>query len=93
MSIRVYSRSTLQGLGDHNFCRNPDNDTRPWCWVNVEENKFGFCDLQPCSNISRSPVTPATTATVTPELGIRSRKILDNNVGHFRISEIVVGIC
>ncbi|XP_064610534.1 serine protease svh-1-like isoform X2 [Liolophura sinensis] len=57
-----------EGLGDHNFCRNPDNDTRPWCWVNVQENKFGFCDLQPCSNISGSVVTLATTTTtVTPE--------------------------
>uniref|UniRef100_A0A8C5U0D1 Plasminogen activator, tissue type n=1 Tax=Malurus cyaneus samueli TaxID=2593467 RepID=A0A8C5U0D1_9PASS len=21
------------GLGSHNFCRNPDNDSKPWCHV------------------------------------------------------------
>ena len=48
---------TLQGLGDHNFCRNPDDDKQPWCWVKVGANNFGFCDVPECN---KEPVTTTT---------------------------------
>uniref|UniRef100_A0A670Z7J8 t-plasminogen activator n=1 Tax=Pseudonaja textilis TaxID=8673 RepID=A0A670Z7J8_PSETE len=38
------------GLGDHNYCRNPDNDTQPWC--NIFKNgvtKWEHCDVPVCS--------------------------------------------
>ncbi|XP_013414821.1 uncharacterized protein LOC106176828 isoform X2 [Lingula anatina] len=38
------------GLGDHNFCRNPDSDQRPWCYVSVEKRKYLYCAVQPCSS-------------------------------------------
>ncbi|PAA71212.1 hypothetical protein BOX15_Mlig019787g1 [Macrostomum lignano] len=37
-----------QGLGEHNLCRNPDGDTKPWCWVDNERNVFGYCSLRLC---------------------------------------------
>ncbi|KAL4241093.1 Neurotrypsin [Mactra antiquata] len=36
------------GLGDHNYCRNPDNDESPWCFVS--DGEFEFCDIPKCSD-------------------------------------------
>uniref|UniRef100_A0A8C7DXX8 Uncharacterized protein n=1 Tax=Naja naja TaxID=35670 RepID=A0A8C7DXX8_NAJNA len=42
------------GLGDHNFCRNPDGDDKPWCFVNVNNKlKWDFCDVLPCLSTGR----------------------------------------
>ncbi|XP_066197562.1 coagulation factor XII isoform X3 [Saccopteryx leptura] len=38
-----------RGLGDHAFCRNPDNDTRPWCFVwNGDRLSWEYCRLAQC---------------------------------------------
>ncbi|XP_066133111.1 coagulation factor XII isoform X3 [Saccopteryx bilineata] len=38
-----------RGLGDHAFCRNPDNDTRPWCFVwNSDRLSWEYCRLAQC---------------------------------------------
>ncbi|KAK6468528.1 tissue-type plasminogen activator [Huso huso] len=37
------------GLGNHNYCRNPDNDTEPWC--HVYKNKqlvWEYCSVPSC---------------------------------------------
>uniref|UniRef100_A0A4X2KSX7 t-plasminogen activator n=1 Tax=Vombatus ursinus TaxID=29139 RepID=A0A4X2KSX7_VOMUR len=38
------------GLGSHNFCRNPDNDRKPWCYV-LKDNleTWEYCDVPKCS--------------------------------------------
>lgn len=72
-----------KGLGDHNYCRNPDNDTRPWCWTNYRRNLFGYCDIPKCPDVPVSttpepeitqPTTKTTTtpipSTTTPEQSI-----------------------
>uniref|UniRef100_A0A1I8JMY0 SRCR domain-containing protein n=1 Tax=Macrostomum lignano TaxID=282301 RepID=A0A1I8JMY0_9PLAT len=41
-------RRTAWALGEHNLCRNPDGDTKPWCWVDNERNVFGYCSLRLC---------------------------------------------
>ncbi|CAH1247164.1 PLAT [Branchiostoma lanceolatum] len=35
------------GLGDHNYCRNPDQDKQPWCYVNMEQG-FDYCEIPRC---------------------------------------------
>uniref|UniRef100_A0AAY4C9R9 Kringle-containing protein marking the eye and the nose n=1 Tax=Denticeps clupeoides TaxID=299321 RepID=A0AAY4C9R9_9TELE len=38
------------GLGNHSYCRNPDGDVRPWCYVSDHEdgNNWKFCDIPTC---------------------------------------------
>ncbi|XP_049627805.1 tissue-type plasminogen activator [Suncus etruscus] len=38
------------GLGNHNYCRNPDKDTKPWCYV-FKVGKYipEFCSTPVCS--------------------------------------------
>ncbi|XP_043938918.1 tissue-type plasminogen activator [Protopterus annectens] len=37
------------GLGTHNFCRNPDNDTKPWCHVlKGSQRSWEFCSVPQC---------------------------------------------
>jgi len=55
-----------QLVGEHNYCRNPDNDTSPWSGSNawtttlrmislfsrcvVPGGEFDYCDIPPCQN-------------------------------------------
>ncbi|XP_039514779.1 kremen protein 1 [Pimephales promelas] len=38
------------GLGPHNFCRNPDGDVRPWCYIaDLEDGIYWkYCDIPTC---------------------------------------------
>ncbi|XP_048190051.1 coagulation factor XII [Perognathus longimembris pacificus] len=45
------------GLGHHAFCRNPDNDTRPWCFIwSGDRLSWEYCDLAPCPSPSEVPL-------------------------------------
>ncbi|XP_011357574.1 factor VII-activating protease [Pteropus medius] len=53
------------GIGEHNFCRNPDGDKKPWCFIKVnnEKVKWEYCDVSACSALDitdpeRSPIEP-----------------------------------
>ncbi|XP_060624430.2 hyaluronan-binding protein 2 isoform X3 [Anolis sagrei] len=55
------------GLGDHNFCRNPDGDERPWCFITtINKLKWDFCDISPCpaSELSKNIALSTTSPTV-----------------------------
>lgn len=50
------------GLGHHAFCRNPDNDTRPWCFVwSGNQLSWEYCSLAQCQ-------VPAPAAPQFPSL-------------------------
>ncbi|NP_001072931.1 kremen protein 2 precursor [Xenopus tropicalis] len=38
------------GLGNHNYCRNPDADVQPWCYVSENEDGiyWKYCDIPSC---------------------------------------------
>ncbi|XP_041644035.1 tissue-type plasminogen activator isoform X2 [Cheilinus undulatus] len=50
-----------QGLGSHNFCRNPDGDEGPWChtYKNMKLT-WDLCDIPKCSS------RPSVITTVGP---------------------------
>ncbi|KAM5243573.1 hyaluronan-binding protein 2 isoform 2-T2 [Hipposideros larvatus] len=55
------------GIGEHNFCRNPDGDKKPWCFIKVNSAKvkWEYCDVSACSALDitdpeRSPREPLT---------------------------------
>ncbi|XP_047465144.1 hyaluronan-binding protein 2-like [Mugil cephalus] len=50
---------------DANFCRNPDADYKPWCFVKRQNNlDYGFCQVRRCTEDAPptevSPQTPET---------------------------------
>ncbi|XP_078055437.1 salivary plasminogen activator beta-like [Mustelus asterias] len=49
------------GLGSHNYCRNPDGDNKPWCYV--QDSVREYCDIPKCQTV------------VAPKCGQREYKI------------------
>ena len=42
---RTPERHPFAGLGDHNYCRNPILDPRPWCYTVDFEERWEYCDV------------------------------------------------
>ncbi|KAM9324581.1 hyaluronan-binding protein 2 [Gastrophryne carolinensis] len=79
------------GIGEHNFCRNPDGAEKPWCYYLDESRRLRWdaCALYTCPTVLRpsvvattlrpkSTLPPRTTAMVNtsfPACGIRELPI------------------
>ncbi|XP_029439229.1 LOW QUALITY PROTEIN: coagulation factor XII [Rhinatrema bivittatum] len=47
--------SNSLGLGRHAYCRNPDNDPRPWCYILREHHlSWEYCRIPPCNGTQDS---------------------------------------
>ncbi|PIK53985.1 hypothetical protein BSL78_09122 [Apostichopus japonicus] len=56
----------VTGIGDHNYCRNPDDDIKPWCYYGNSEDvvaSWSYCDIPLCSDES---VTTEPTSQAAP---------------------------
>ncbi|NXU83203.1 TPA protein, partial [Xiphorhynchus elegans] len=66
LANRIYTawrRDASQlGLGSHNFCRNPDNDSKPWCHV-LKGNQltWEYCNVPTCC---KDPGTPDSSLSL-----------------------------
>uniref|UniRef100_H2ZX97 Hyaluronan binding protein 2 n=1 Tax=Latimeria chalumnae TaxID=7897 RepID=H2ZX97_LATCH len=53
------------GIGEHNFCRNPDDDVQPWCFVQGKKRpKWDYCDVSPCVALNSENRLAATSSPV-----------------------------
>jgi len=44
----------ISGLGDHNYCRNPDGEPSVWCYTMDTETRWELCDITLCSEYKAS---------------------------------------
>ncbi|XP_060703293.1 hepatocyte growth factor activator-like [Hemiscyllium ocellatum] len=41
------------GLGDHSYCRNPDGDEKPWCYIMLDNHvSWEHCNIAKCGTMS-----------------------------------------
>ncbi|KAF5901913.1 hepatocyte growth factor activator, partial [Clarias magur] len=67
LSVDTVHDASLRGLGDHAFCRNPDNDKKPWCYtMNNGVISWEYCDIPSCLSALSSRKAPAPTSPPTP---------------------------
>ncbi|XP_051883883.1 hyaluronan-binding protein 2-like isoform X2 [Pristis pectinata] len=67
-NINIFGEQAEEnGLGDHRFCRNPDDDAKPWCFFKDRSGrlKWDFCSISQCE---RAPI-------VMPESALESETV------------------
>ncbi|XP_023136958.1 phosphoinositide-3-kinase-interacting protein 1 [Amphiprion ocellaris] len=54
------------GVGDHNYCRNPDSSDRPWCYIAGPDGTIQrqFCTIEPCKE--ETSAVPAEAKSFNP---------------------------
>ncbi|XP_071959441.1 uncharacterized protein [Antedon mediterranea] len=55
-SIHLFTpeNSPDAGLGDHNFCRNPESDYTVWCYTATDSGVWEYCDIGTASELCPS---------------------------------------
>lgn len=68
-SFPVTAFGASESLGPHNYCRNPDGDQKPWCFIKKDKRlRWDFCDVKKCKTnttdvLPTTFVPPTTVAT------------------------------
>ncbi|KAM9311646.1 coagulation factor XII [Gastrophryne carolinensis] len=56
--VSIY-KAKKQGLGPHSYCRSPDGDAQPWCFIQKNEVvSWEHCDIAPCHKPTASTIQP-----------------------------------
>ncbi|XP_073345126.1 hyaluronan-binding protein 2-like [Pagrus major] len=52
---------------DNNYCRNPDGDSKPWCFIKKQNKlEWDYCNVKKCSQVPTTP-PPVKPVTTVPE--------------------------
>ncbi|XP_071128493.1 uncharacterized protein [Mytilus edulis] len=55
------------GRGNKNYCRNPDEDDRPWCYTSDPETRWEYCGIDLCELTTIRTSTPKSVTTEDDE--------------------------
>ncbi|XP_031417211.1 hyaluronan-binding protein 2-like [Clupea harengus] len=65
---------SVDGLGPHSYCRNPDGENAPWCFIKVKNKlRWEYCNVKECTVRPTIPVIhegtdpPSTKAPLSQE--------------------------
>ncbi|XP_066489036.1 hepatocyte growth factor activator [Tiliqua scincoides] len=59
LHANTLERPEQLGLGAYSYCRNPDGDVKPWCYVMKGNTvSWEYCNLTLCASRTRRPPTP-----------------------------------
>uniref|UniRef100_A0A8C9AAW6 Hyaluronan binding protein 2 n=1 Tax=Prolemur simus TaxID=1328070 RepID=A0A8C9AAW6_PROSS len=74
------------GIGEHNFCRNPDGDQKPWCYVKVSSEKvdWEYCEVLACSAQDGAYPEESPTEPLAKPLGFASCGRTETAQGHVK---------
>nr|XP_055027123.1 hyaluronan-binding protein 2-like isoform X4 [Misgurnus anguillicaudatus] len=65
-SFPVTAFGASESLGPHNYCRNPDGDQKPWCFIKKDKRlRWDYCDVKKCSK-SKTNTTDVLPTTIAP---------------------------
>ncbi|XP_075276536.1 hepatocyte growth factor activator serine protease isoform X2 [Opisthocomus hoazin] len=59
LHVNSVEKAVQLGLGPFSYCRNPDDDEKPWCYI-MKDNSLSweYCDVPSCASRERRPSVP-----------------------------------
>ncbi|XP_076154893.1 factor VII-activating protease-like [Alosa pseudoharengus] len=68
---------SIDGLGPHSYCRNPDGESAPWCFIRKKKKlDWDFCNIKKCSGSDIDPPSSGQFAQCgKPEPGRATARI------------------
>ncbi|XP_042617146.1 hepatocyte growth factor activator-like isoform X2 [Cyprinus carpio] len=67
LTLETVESAARRGLGEHAFCRNPDQDKLPWCYTMMGRAvSWEYCDIKPCSKPVSGPRSPIIAMAPRP---------------------------
>jgi len=52
-------------VGDHNYCRNPDDGEKAWCYTTDPQAEWEYCNVPTCNKVTH-PTLPASVESYPP---------------------------
>ncbi|XP_072113200.1 LOW QUALITY PROTEIN: hepatocyte growth factor activator [Mobula birostris] len=86
LNVSSLEEALRLGLGDHSYCRNPDGDKQPWCYVMLDNHiSWEYCNIPKCGTPSITPRRfPAVARSLARKLPRRSPTCGVRHLKNFR---------